>query len=405
MSSRWLEKQEQLIKQEAREAGVPIITTPTVSLERKWKHGDHHEWQRGDSLFDIAQSMHVTLDQLMAYNEIESYQELEDGIPIYYPAPAASAARRIEVEVLPHSMKMHVAKPGGAKKWAFGSMNTWDEATPNGFFPENTNVHILAIAKVPILDKDDPSAEAAYYLDHSALGDYEKTGLLRFALGFAWSDLEEGHVDTVIVKKQQPAPEPVSKVTAEELNEAPAPEKVAQPRVPKYLEGYDADFIEKRLEDFKRDGSMHKFTDTYQKLDPVVACMAMFPEGEKSVQAEPSTGQKFVWIRDFAMKRPNRRLFQYQEVDIAATFEYEGDIYGRPAESVQANNFFGIPMTLLHSQDDVFMYNKPIDATTRSKFGGHLTVSERYIWVPVNRWLSRYAPGYMKKIKQKAQKG
>lgn len=405
MTSRWLEKQEQLIKQEAVAAGVPIMSTPTVAPDKKWSPGEFHTWKRGHSLFDVAQSMHVTLEQLMAFNEIESYQELEEGIPIYYPVAPPSTARRIEVEVLPHSLKMHVSKSGGAKKWAFGSMNTWDDALPNGFFPENTNVHILAIAKVPILDKDDPAAEAAYYLDHGALGDYEKTGLLRFALGFAWSDLEEGHVDTLIVKKQEPSPEPVSEVTAAELNDAPAPEKVALPRVPQFLDGFDPEFIEKRLEDFKRDGSMHKFTDSYQKLNPVVACMAMFPEDEKSVLAEPSTGQKFIWVRDFAMKRPNRRLFMHQEVDIAATFEYEGEIYGRPAESVKSNNFFGIPMSMLQSEDDLFMYNKPIDATTRAEMGGRLTWSERYVWVPVNRWLSRYAPGYMKKIKQKAQKG
>lgn len=403
--SRWLEKQEKLIEEEAEAAGVPVVRpySPESSM-RKWQQGDFHTWHRGDSLFDIAQDMHVTHKQLLEYNEIESYQELEDGIPIYYPAPAISAARRIEVEVFPQAMKMHVAKTGGAKKWAFGSMNTWDEAQPNGFFPESTNVHIVAIARVPILDKEDPAAEAAYYLDHGALGDYRETGLLRFAIGFAWSDLEEGHVDTM-VKKQQPAPEPVSDVTAEELNTAPAPEKVAQPRVPKFLEGYSPEFIEKRLEDFKRDGSMHGFTETYQKLNPVVPCMAIFADGDPRIQVEPSTGQKFVWVRDFAMKRTDRRLFLHQEVDIAATFEYDGEIYGRPAESVKANNFFGIPMSVLQSQDDLFMYNKPIDATTRAQIGGRLTWAEEFIWVPANRWLSRYAPGYMKKVKQKAQKG
>ena len=404
--SRWLKKQEEIIKQEAEEAGVPVVAPAAPPTpQKKWKHGDFHEWKRGDSLFDVAQSMHVTLENLMAYNEIESYQELEEGIPIYYPAAPPSTARKTVVEVLESSLKMHVSKPGGAKKWAFGAMTTWDDATPNGFFPENTNVHIVAIAKVPVEDKDDPEAAAAYYLDHGALGDYQKTGHLRFALGFAWSDLEEGHVDTLIVKKQTAPAEPVAEVTTEDLNEAPEPKKVAEPRVPQFLDGFDPEFIEKRLEDFKRDGSMHRFTDSYQKLDPVISCMAMFPEEDAAILLEPTSGQKYIWVRDFAMKRPNRRLFQHQEVDIAATFEYDGEIYGRPTESVKNNNFFGIPMAMLQSEDDLFLYNKPIDATTRAKFGGKLTWSERYIWVPANRWLSRYAPGYMKKIKQKAQKG
>ncbi len=395
---RWLKKQEDLLKQEAEDVGVPVISTDSrVAFEKtKWKHGDTHAWKRGDSLFDIAQSMHVELKQLMAYNELESYEELEEGILIYYPAPHISTTRQLLVEILEVPVKMHIAKPGGAKKWAFGMMTTWDDAAPNGYFPEQTNVHIVAVAKVPIEDKDDPFAEAAYYLDHAALGNYQDTGLLRFALGFAWSDLEEGHTDT-LVKKQKPAEQPVSEVTEKQLNEAPAPAVVAQPRVPESLDGFDPAFVEQRLEDFKRDGSMHKFTETYQKLNPVVPCIATFPAEDPIIEFEPSTGHRFMWIRDFAMKRPNRRLFENQEVDIAATFEYNGDIYGRPAESVSGNNFFGIPMSMLESQDDV--YNTDIDATTRAEIGGRLTWSERYVWVPINRLLAKYAPGYLRKIK------
>lgn len=395
--SRWLEKQEKLVQQEAKSLGVAVETPQSRPRYRsKWKSGDFHKWRRGDSLFDLAQAMHVTLENLMAYNEIESYEELEKGLPIYYPAPAASNARKITIEVLPQSLRMHVSKNGGTKKWAFGSMTTWDDAKPSGFFPEGTNVFIRAIAKVPIDDKDDESAEAAYYLDHAALGDYENTGILHFTLGFAWSDLEEGHVESAVAKKVVD--------TEDTPEDAPEPVKVAQPRIPDTLLGFDADFIEKRMDDFKRDGSMHKFTESYQKLIPSIPCMAMFPEGSVGIEAEPTTGQNFMWIRDFAMKKPNRRLFEHQEVDIAATFEYDGEIYGRPEESVKNQNFFGIPMSMLQSQDDLFMYNTNIDATTRSELGGHLTWSERYIWVPINRWLSKNAPGYMKKIKQKAQK-
>jgi hypothetical protein len=369
-----------------REEVGPVFAAPI-----KYVAGSFHLWKKGDSLVDIAREMHVPVEKLKDFNEIESYAELEDGIPIYYPAPAVSTARRISVEVLPEKLHMHVAKPNGAKKWAFGSMRIWDDARPSGFFPEGTNVIIVAIAKVPIDDPDDPTAEAAYYLDHNALGEYTTSGILRFTLGFAWSDLEHGHIET-LTRKADPAPDPVIPPYLEDLDEPEVEETDVEPvslvEVPETLpNGLTREYIESVLSD-------------YQKLDTPEDCITQIPEGHEGAEFDQQTGHFYVWIHDFTRKKPDRPLYHNQDVTIGATFTDPdtGEKLGRPVDSIESNNFFGIPLSVLRSEGDFFMYNERVSAESRQQAGGSLTWSEQYLWIPSMRFLRRFVPGFLKKI-------
>jgi hypothetical protein len=411
MSSKWLEKQQELEKDEAAAQGITVEELKenrengTSFRANTWKPGEYHTWKgKSDSLFNVAASMHVPLDRLMEYNEIETYSELEEGVPIYYPVAGKGNARKIEVEVLTQKMEMHVSKVGGTKKWAFGDMYTWNDAKPTGFYPEKTNVTILAIAHVPITDKEDPEAKAAYYLDGLSLGDYDKTGLLRYTVGYAWSDLEKGHVETVKVKRSEatpqlakaPAPAVTPKVAIKAEDPTTEVPTVTDSKKP-WLEGFDEEFIEKRLADTIKFGNSHHFVETYQRLDPAIPCMAIIPDDAGEI--DPESGRKFIWVRDFGVKRKNKRLYQHQEIDIAATFEYDGILYGRPTKAVEGFNFFGIPMDMLQKQSDV--YNEDVDASTRASEGGTLTWSERSIWIPLSELLARHKPEFMRNIKNK----
>lgn len=380
---------------------MAVLVTPTIFDEDlaidsrqavsqfkrgEFKPGDSYRWRKDSDIWMVARRMNVNVKRLMEFNEIEDPKELEAGILVYFPS-SSSKKRKTIIELLPEPRPMHISKIGGTKKWAFGHMTTWDDAeSAGGFYPENTNVDIVAIARVPIDDKDDPAAEAAYYLDSRALGDYAQTQRVKLTVGYAWSDLAEGHIE-----KTAAPPPPVAQIAIEKQEADNPPADIDK-------DGFDRNFVEKRLEDTIKEG-LHNYKETYQELVPPVPCIAMIPEDAGEV--DPTTGTRFIWVRDFDTRRSNRRLLQYQEVTISATFEYDGDLYGRPVRSVENFVWYGIPMNMLQSQAELFMYNKRVDATTRFEQGGQLTLSERYFWVPMSKALTVYKPSFMRHIKNK----
>lgn len=351
------------------------------------KPGDAYKWKKDDTLIDVARRMGVPVERLREYNEIEGWNELEAGVIIYKPKDApVKDKRETRFEFLPKPVDMHVAPANGAKKWRFGHADgKWENISGTGFYPQNTNVKIVAIAYVPIDDETNPELEAAYYMDSLAVGDYAETGRLKYTVGFMHSDLEEGAavtVKTVSIPEvaKVPVPEPeeevatVIEVASEET--PPKPERVE-------FFGTDRAFIENRLEYFKREGNMAKFVETYQPLTPHVACTAIIPEDQIEVDAE---GRKFVWIHDFLTSRPDRKLTQHWEGHIAGTFEYEGVTYGRPAAALKNHLWFGIPMDLLESQ--ARLYNDDTDTETKST-SGRLTWFEDNFWVPLAKWANK----------------
>jgi LysM repeat protein len=397
--SRWLEKQKELETQ-----GIPNqpavfeIDTPKTRPNLRaseLKPGEAYKWKKNDSLVDVARRMGVSVERLREYNEIESWNELDPGVIIYKPKDVAVPKRQIRYELFLNDKKelvprdYHVNTPKGAKKWRFGNAPCgWEDISSTGFFPQNTNVRVVAIAYVPIEDPDNPELEAAYFMDLVALGDYPETGRIKFTVGFIHADLEEGLAvkpfDLVPSISSEAAPPvtlpennkiPVTTETSEE-SEEPAPSKSG--RVDFF--GTDKAFVENRLEYFKREGSMSKFVETYQRLEPHVPCIALIPD---DLIETDEVGRKFTWIHDFLTSRPDRKLVQHWEGEIAGTFEYEGVLYGRPVAAIKSGVWYGIPMDYLESQ--ARLYNDDTDAETRS-VTGNLTWFETNFWVPFTKW-------------------
>lgn len=124
------------------------------------------------------------------------------------PAPAAvSNEQSIRYELLDKPRPMHIKKPGGAEKWAFGSVKKWTDFVSTGRFPEHYNTEIVAIAHVPV-----ENDTAAYYMDAKALGDFAITGRPLHAIGFSWADMADGHIDPQAVIPAEPVTPPAGAV-------------------------------------------------------------------------------------------------------------------------------------------------------------------------------------------------
>lgn len=348
----------------------------------KYHPGDKYIWKKGDNIYNVAREMNVSVDWLREFNEIEEGDELEPGVPIYYPSGSRADKRKPIVEVLSTPLQMHVKTPGGAKKWSFGNMRTWADAKGDGFFPADTNLTIVATVKVPIFDDEGEPIEAGYYLDSMALGDYDKTEKLRWTQGYMWSDLEEGHVDSFAKLAPPPkvAEHKIKEQKAKEIAKKSVDIAATQP-AKHYLDGFDKAFIEKRLASTLRDGDAHRFKRDYQPLTPHVPCTADIPEGYEDGTDEK--GRRFVVIHDYDTKRPDRRLYHNQEVVVSGTFpdSDDGIIYGRPEKAAETGSWYGLDMRLLVADKD--LYNDKSDASTRQAEGHRLTWSERFIWVPL----------------------
>jgi hypothetical protein len=340
---------------------IPEVPEPASQFKSsKYKPGDTYIWQDGDNIWDVARMMGCHYKNLMEYNGMETPDELEPGIALHVPVKSLEPASKIEYEVLPEAVPMHVSKSGGAKKWSFGNVKTWEDVNSSGFFPENTNIHIVAIAHVPIAEKDGSKTEAAYYMDANSLGDYRNSGRVTYTIGYNWSDLTEGHVSRVA----KPAAV-VEEAIIEQVVEAPAEME------PEALELKKAEFRELIAKDAadNPDKYPNYYKTSYQPLEPAILCTTMLPEG-----------MEYVWVKDYDGKGRDRKLHQHQEITIGGTFEKDQAIYGRPSGVVASGFWYGIPMGYLTANTD--LYNTYVDAPTRAENHGSLTWSERLFTVP-----------------------
>lgn len=370
------------------------VEPPTIKPQ---KPGTFHIWTKEDSLAVVAKRYGVSRQDLLDHNDIDDPASIKPGDNLHLPI-AQNVVRdmRPTFEVLDESLPMHVKKREGCKKWSFGNMTTWEDAKGAGFFPPDTNLTIVAIAHVPINETDGKEAEAAYYMDANALGDYATTGSVRWTVGYIWNDLAEGHID----KTNQPAPQVAQRKIATQKAAAiakKATEKAAA--TPNYLDGFDQAFIEKRLTEILRDGK-DAFKLTRQMLPHPIPCTAHIPD---SMGELDDKGRRFIVIHDVDTHRPDRRLYHNQEVEIAQTFEYDGVQMGRPTKACEHGNWYGIDLNLL--QSDAELYNAKVPAQTRAEEGRSLTWSERFIWVPASKLLNHPVLERRRQKKQKNKKG
>lgn len=337
--------------------------------------GRNYVWVEGDQLSLVAQRVGVPRDELLEHNNIASAADIKPGDVLHLPyARPLPKDREISIEMLPEPLAMHVAREGGCKKWSFGNMRRWDDADSTGFFPQYTNLTVVAVAHVPL---DEDEVEAAYYMDALSLGDYVETGWPAWMIGYMWRDLAEGHVEKLIKKPLPVVENKLREAKAKEAAKKSMDIAAANPEV-HGLVGFDRTFVEKRMADTLRDGNAMKFIDTYQSLIPPAAVVANFPPGAGLLNQE--TGHRYIMIHDFGTKRPDRRLRDDWEGEIVGTFEYDGLLYGRPAAAAKNMIWYGIPMDMLQSHDE--LYNDKSDVQTRAATGT-LSWSERNFWIPL----------------------
>lgn len=344
---------------------IPVTVEPSPPASNRL-----YTWLQGDILSMVARRIGCTGQELLEHNDIDNADDITPGTVLHLPHPMPEVPdRSIRYEQLPEKLEMHVSKDGGTKKWRFGNAKTWEDFSTAGFYPHNMNITIVGVAYVPITDKDGSQVEAAYYMDTMSFGAYNSTGQVSVTTGFNWSDLETGHVD-----RHKPAPivEAATSLPTEVLEE----KKVE-------FQQMVADEANEHPEKYP-----NFFKSTYQHLDVPIPCTAVLP---------PEL--EFIWIEDHDNKRPPRKLHQSQEITIAGTFERASVFYARPLKAAENDYWFGVPMDVLISNDD--LYNTDKDRDTRAATNT-LFWHERFLTEPIARFW--YSPLVRKVIKHKKER-
>lgn len=401
-----MEKQQRREAEEAAEAARTVIEVETIDEameeiiteeieEQILQPGTYYIWVKDDNIWEVARRLRFKPVELMEHNDYRSAQEIKPGDILHLPEPRRiKALPPIRYEMLPEPRDMHVINPKGAKKWSFGNIRNWQDFHSQGWFPMGTNVHIAAVANVPVDDEEKPMA--GFYLDRLSVGDdFQTTGYPRFTVGFRWTDLATGVTEThsIPVATDPPPPEP-KKIEVDK----PLEEKTMDVAPSQLAPDFDPAIVERRLEAVEREG-LNKFKDEYEPFPTPVPCIAMLPDNVGQIDSRavidnepnPHYETRFIWVEEFSHRRPHRRLYQHQELDIAGHFEVDDTVYLRPQMAAINGYWFGIPAEYLQTQATV--YNDEVDAETRVATG-QITIMQRLFWQPVAKTI--YSPRWKK---------
>lgn len=303
--------------------------------------------KEGDNIWEVALRLSLSGADLIDYNDIEDSSNVPAGTVLYLPYKTKIKDRPpINYEILDEVKKMHVSKQPGAKKWSYGNATKWTDLHSSGFYRYGTNVDVVAIVRVPIGDDE----MAAYYLDRSSFGEYSTTGKVAFTTGYNWSDLASGYF----------VPEPKQKIAEV---------------VPAHIEAEVPEVIEE---------SEDALVETPVLAEPNIwkTTYKSFPQPVRFI------ARRAILVHEFDTRRPDRMLMNNQEVVIAGVFNRNNLTYGRPSGSVKYGYWFGIPMSDLISEDE--LYNTRVSLSTRATMRhAHLTLEERGV-VALSKVLSVY---------------
>lgn len=318
----------------------------------------------GQSIWEIAMRLNIPAMELIEHNDMEAPSHLPEGFELHLPyALPTEQAKKITYEIFDEAMPMHVIKEDGVRKYSFGNVRKWKDLTPTGpMYPENTNLDIYGVARVPIEEND---AEAAYFMDKVAVG--STPGRIAYTIGFNHSHLADGYYIKETVPVPPPEVEPEAIIpTDEDIIETAAIEDVPTP----LLEPSEAIEVKK----------------TVTSLETLLAAQYMpFPQPVEYYYNED------VVVHDLATHRPSKTRYRLDSVQIAGTFMYDGTIYGRPVGAVQSRLWFGVPMNKLRLESELFQV-APAEklAVKVAHHESSLSMSERYITVPVSWTLGHY---------------
>ncbi len=286
----------------------------------------------------LATQLKQPAEAIIEHNELEDPHFIPAGTILHLPYPQEKKEQKlIRFELLDKPRKMHVVKPGGTRKWAFGNAKEWGDIKPTGpLYAEGANVEIHMIAHVP-LEENGEEITAAYMMDSIATGDYRNTGKIQFSIGFSHKHLADGHVEA---KPKEPAPvaEPkINTATPEDIELALAPPKAATP-----------------------------WKDTFKPLNEQ-RLSKIFLANEDLTVPELDNRRKPVFVP------------KHRGIKVFGTFEKDGVTYARPTDAVDAGLWFGIPFDKLIDEDE--LYNTHVDLPTRVAINGSLSIQERGVVV------------------------
>lgn len=334
--------------------GYAIFTTPEMKLQTDTKPEHSYTMVAGDNFWDVARRLGYDAKELIEHNNITNPQELQPGYVLHLPvAREIPVKQEVRYQPLlddngnPERREMHIQTIGGAKKWSFANVTTWDDIESIGFYPEGTNVIVAGIAYVPVRELDGLITEAKYYMDSVSFGDYIHTKKVRYTIGF-------GHADMVLGRREPQ--KPVDQIPQE-------PVKI-EPEI---------------LPELKPPKLQNSYKNTLQLLpDPVDVIATVNTE---TANARDEKGL-FVWVYEHDNARRPGKLRNNREITIVATFEKQGVSYGMPKESYASKLWWGIPLDVLIPEQEV--YNTDIDLVDRIATG-RLTIYERIITEPLFR--------------------
>jgi len=272
---------------------------------------------------------------------------------------------QIIYDIYPKPRPMHVIVEDGVKKFSFASVKTWNDLTVTGpTYPFNANVEIVAEAHVPL--EDEPRDEqgnvqtATYFMDALALGNFEENQRPAYTIGFNHTQLSDGYVEPE-KKPIPPEREQRLKVLVQSDKDQPAPDMAAWPTT-------EIDY--RSVEDVEE---WRKWLSTY----------VAFPDGPKLYTAHDDE-----WVHEFMGKRADKLLKANHDVVIAGTFIKEDVTYGRPLMAAKNFLWYGVRMDNLISDDELYNTNIPLHERAALP-NGRLSVSERYITVPLAKLVSQ----------------
>lgn len=314
-------------------ATVPEVVTPQVAPANVPVSDGEPAYilQKGDTIWAVSMKYPpLTAQEILDHNGLSwaAARDLPIGyrvlLPIAKPVPAATTG--ITYEALPEPKLIHISKPGGAEKWAFGNIKHWADFKSAEHVAENTNVTIVGVAHV-LFDNQ----VVAYYMDALAWGNCSQTGVPTNTIGFNWSDVTEGPYTP-------PAPEPVP--APAEPEPAPVVADIKPAEKPPVV-------------------SPNAYKTTYQALP----------------QPEVYLFKKTIMVHEFDSRKPDKQMVKNQGVVIGGTFIVDGQTYARPKSATDVGLWFGIPIDQLDPEKDV--YNKQLSLQDKRIMGNTLSWIEK----------------------------
>lgn len=265
----------------------------------------------GESVFDVAAKVGLSVSELMEHNGINQYS-LPENIMLHLPyaTEKTTTDERYAYDLWPEAKRFYINNSNGSKKYAFGNAKSHTDIFPVG--STNKQFKVVEIAGL-ITITFSPERVYSYYIETVDM----KDGRIKNTIGYPKEYLIEGESPAPV--EQNPNIDEVKELLESvgdtlgaiepEISDEPEPEPVFHTKVPiPVLKTYN---------DWK---------GTYADL----------PDGPAWYCTRLATD-----VFDYDGKRPTKYHF-FGRMEIAGTFIKDGTEYGRPIQSVKSGNWYGI---------------------------------------------------------------